>query len=37
MTVLLTAANFEKMTEESLEQSMAVESLCKIRRAVGLP
>jgi hypothetical protein len=34
MTVLLNAANFEQITEESLKQSMAVESLFKIRLAV---
>ena len=34
MMVLLNAANFEQITEESLKQSMAVESLFKIRLAV---
>lgn len=34
LTVLLDAANFEQITEESLKRSMAVESLFKIRLAV---
>jgi hypothetical protein len=34
MTALLNAANYEQITEESLKQSMAVESLFKIRLAV---